>query len=97
MNKQSIDVSGEWATNFKKLVLYQFNGDVIGRYELRDGVIKGTLKDNVLTGIWVQNRSLADCNYGPFKLTFTNDSFEGVYGFCDELSSRIWSGRKIKK
>lgn len=90
-----IDVSGKWSTNYKNLTLYQYGDEVYGSYDLLDGVVKGTLDGNILTGMWFQSHTDGDCPYGSFKLIFTGDMFTGKWGYCRNLTDGDWVGRRI--
>jgi hypothetical protein len=91
----TIDVSGEWTSNFNNMVLYQIGDRVIGKYDLSGGIIEGTLKDNVLTGVWYQLVGSADCTYGPVRLEFTENAFMGEWGYCkDPTPKGFWMGNR---
>jgi hypothetical protein len=68
---------------------------VIGKYDLSGGIIEGTLKDNVLTGVWYQLVGSADCTYGPARLEFTENAFMGEWGYCkDPTPKGFWMGNR---
>lgn len=98
--EKPIDVSGLWITNLLPLTLLQHGNKVLGKYDLYDGILEGTLNGNVLTGTWMQSKALYDeCNYGPFEFEFSKNSFKGSWGYCDtkELTGRLWSGSRISR
>lgn len=98
----TVDVTGEWRTDFGNMTLKQENGKVTGNYSYRGGRInvriEGTIGGNVLTGSWSESPSYAPPeSAGYFRFTFTKDSFAGTYaqGFSTGYGERKWTGTRI--
>ncbi|MBM7619943.1 hypothetical protein JOC95_001795 [Bacillus tianshenii] len=98
----TVDVTGEWKTDFGKMILKQENGNVTGEYSYQDGRIngriEGTIGGNVLTGTWAESPSYAPpLNAGYLRFTFTGNSFAGTYaqGFSTGYGVRNWKGTRI--
>lgn len=95
---QVVNVSGYWQTNYKNMMLYQYGNRVIGRYNLYNGVIEGTLNGNVLSGMWFQTPEaiFSICKYGPIRFIFTENTFTGTWGECESLGEGNWNGNRIE-
>ncbi|MBF0276140.1 MAG: pentapeptide repeat-containing protein [SAR324 cluster bacterium] len=102
----SVEISGNWNTSQKKLVIRQSQSRVDGNYMFQEnGTIYGSLSGNVLTGVWVEDESGKRCNsaaqdgrfyWGKFELLFQSpDQFSGHWGYCnDSLSGGSWTGTR---
>jgi hypothetical protein len=97
---RQINISGEWDTNWGKMILEQIDNKVTGTYEWDNGKIEGTLEGYILKGFWSQDVT-HDCpnDKGPIEFTFSSDvkSFTGVYAYCDGKVAGGWTGTLINK
>jgi hypothetical protein len=89
---------GEWETEFGDLTL-EVNGHVLtGKYEYRNGTIRGCVAGDVATGIWHQSSSEpGGLPWGRFRLELDDDEFEGewTYGNGTEVEGD-WKGEKYE-
>lgn len=96
----TIDVTGTWDTNFKKMYLKQTGFNVSGEYEYNKGRVLGVIIGDTMTGTWYQDIN-KDGNYetkGKFIFKFSNDgtSFKGTWGYEDSFSNGgLWEGNRI--
>ena len=76
--------------------------DVSGTYPGK-GRVTGDLQGSTLTGYWHQPHSSVACKtkregtayWGKLEFTFVSgDEYKGVWGYCEEVPERGWSGRR---
>lgn len=95
----TIDTTGTWITNFKKMNLKQTGFNVSGDYEYNKGKILGVIFGDTMTGTWYQDIN-NDGNYetvGKFIFNFSSDgtSFKGTWGYEDSFSNGgLWEGTR---
>jgi hypothetical protein len=63
-----------------------------GNYEYQNGRLRVTRIDGpVMEGIWEQDQSAGKCAngryYGIYRLTFTENGFTGLFGYCEDAPS----------
>jgi len=97
----TIDISGQWYTDFGRLVITQDAQRINGEYTHDNGRIRGTIMNNVLTGIWSESPSYAPPkDAGDFEFYFSRDgkSFKGYwrYGHGENRWDGEWKGSKIE-
>jgi Zn-dependent protease with chaperone function len=87
-------VAGEWdgGEAFGRMVLGQSGPSVGGNFEVSDGRIFASFKDNILEGLWTQATADQRCSqaafdgryyWGHIKLRFTGNTFTGGWSYCD--------------
>jgi len=89
--------TGEWDTNWGKMVLTQNAASVTGTYTHDSGRINGTISGNVLTGTWSESPSYAAPNdAGDIEFTMSADgkSFTGKWRYGTSGSWGNWEGGK---
>jgi hypothetical protein len=94
-----INFTGDWSANAAgtrfKLHLSQDGNRVTGNYDYQDGVIEGTVIDNVLLFKWSQ-RANGKKGTGRFTLAANGLSFSGSRGLADEPDAPdvSWTGQR---
>ena len=91
--------SGEWDSNWGKMVLTQSDNVVTGTYTHDSGKITGNISENKLIGTWSEANSYAPPNdAGDVELAMSEDgkSFTGkwCYGSSSNYSSSSWTGTR---
>jgi hypothetical protein len=100
-------VAGLWDTNLDSphdpLTLTQVGSTVTGvRNTPENGELVGTLTGNVLDGFWIEDMSAQRCTtarngrfyWGRVQMTFSGDTFEGKWGYCDSELAGTWKGTR---
>ncbi len=89
--------TGEWDTNWGKMVLTQSGNRVTGTYTHDQGRIEGTIHGNTLTGTWSESPAYAPPNdAGDIEFTMSDDgkSFSGKWRYGSEGNWGTWEGGK---
>lgn len=88
---------GTWTIEFgDTMVVTQESPEFKARFNFKDGRIIGSVNDNTMTGVWVQNSSKSKCSekqdgsyyWGKITLKFSGDSYTGVWGYCNQGPDR---------
>ena len=94
------DWSGEWNTDFDKLIISQQGNQVTGNYGWEKGRIQGQVIGNKLTGTWAEAPTyLGPKDAGTFEFTMnqTGDAFTGIWKYADGTTSSkkpYWNGKR---
>lgn len=105
---QPTGIAGNWSTSFGTATFPDVSsGNLRASYSNRpndNGRIIGTLNDNVLAGIWVEDDTAKRCettrdgsfNWGAVNFVFNADfsTFSGTWGVCEASPSSGWAGTK---
>ncbi len=89
--------TGEWDTNWGKMVLTQNSSVVTGDYTHDKGKISGTINGNKLIGTWAESPKYAPPNdAGDIEFTMSDDgkSFSGKWRYGSSGSWGNWEGGK---
>jgi hypothetical protein len=93
-------IAGVWQSSEGDITFGQSGANVLGNYTQDDGVIEGTLYDNVLTGYWIENISNRRCNtfrngsyyWGRIRFVFNGSAFSGLWSYCNDEPTSAWTG-----
>ena len=109
------DIGGKWVTENESIFVFSGTLDlsvapdaaVTGRYTAgltAHGNIRGSLKQNVVTGIWIATGFSTSCDtaiegnysWGKFEWTFNENftTFEGNSSRCNGPFSYLWNGAR---
>lgn len=97
MNLGTYSWTGEWETNWGKMVLTQNGASVTGTYTHDSGKINGTISGNTLIGSWSESPTYAPPNdRGDIEFTMSPDgkSFTGKWRYGSEGNWGNWEGGK---
>jgi len=89
--------TGEWDSNWGKMILTQNGTSITGTYTHDNGRISGTISGNVFTGTWSESPSYSPpSDAGDMELTMSADgkSFTGKWRYGSEGSWGNWEGGK---
>lgn len=95
LSTQSLNSTGHWKSNFGDMVLIKEGNYINGFYSLKDGLIKGVLKNNVLTGYWFDQNTDSNKKTGKVILYFNNNSFKGKWNYLNHTPKYNWNGSLI--
>ncbi len=89
------DISGEYITDYGKMILSQSGNRITGTYEGSNGKIDAILDGNILTGNW---RNKGNNKTGNFEFIFNSNfsSFKGRFGYNNASLTKNWTGTKTK-
>lgn len=94
-----LNISGEWYTEFGKMILKQEFNRVTGTYEYGNGRVEGTISGYTLKGYWSEENTY-ECpsDKGRFELNFSTNgnTFRGVWGYCEEKPKNSWIGIRMR-
>lgn len=82
--------TGTWKTNHGPLRLVQIGDKVYGDYVNVNGTIQGSIKNNVLNGIFT-NRN----NRGKFQFSINSNKFAGQWAWANNSGKGHWNGTRI--
>lgn len=97
-------IGGVWETSEGEMTISQKDtGEVQATYTQDNGRIEGSLAGNVLTGFWIEDDSLQQCetakdgsfHWGRIRYVFEGDAFVGTWGYCEEAPTREWTGARL--
>ncbi|WP_298367072.1 hypothetical protein [uncultured Lutibacter sp.] len=90
-----INIAGEYATDYGKMILNQNGNLVSGNYEGGNGTIKGNIEGNRFFGTW---KNSSNSRTGSFEFIFNSDlsAFTGKYGYNTATPTKKWNGKKVK-
>ena len=112
------NIDGKWITENESVFVFSgtldlsvaSDGAVTGRYTAgltAHGEIRGTLKRDLVTGIWIANGFSTSCDtaiegnhsWGRFEWRFNKNftGFEGNYSRCNGLFSYFWNGARSRE
>lgn len=97
---ETLNVTGEWNTNFNKMILQQTGYNVSGEFDYNNGKIIGLIHENTMTGTWYQDVN-SDGTYESvgklvFKFSLYGNSFQGTWGYIESFyNGGLWNGTKI--
>lgn len=98
-----MNIAGEWTSSEGGAMTIRQDGSKIsGTYTMKGGIITGKLSGNVLDGYWIQNSSGKRCDssrndsyyWGVMQLIFTDQSYSGNYGWCEDKPTNPWNGNR---
>ena len=101
--RRGSSIDGKWSSDFGVLNLSEGRHAVNGTYDFKGGrFIDSRRVSNVLSGRWVQDKAEKRCDYaidgshfhGRFTFEFSERGFVGKYGYCDEVQTGNWNGRR---
>ena len=88
-SSMAVDITGVWDSNWKTMTFWQSNSSVTGEYIYDNGVIIGSIEDNIFIGWWKEYNNAQECGpnnawSGPALFKFSADglSFTGDWGYC---------------
>jgi hypothetical protein len=101
-----INIAGNWTStddSFGSLAVLQSGSNINLKYPKRNGRAIGQLQANVFDGYWIQDFSGRRCSHsqdnsffwGRMILTFTEDSYTGKWGYCDDASGTGFQGNRM--
>lgn len=98
----TVDPSGTWKTAYGTMTFRRDGAGYRAEYDSDQGRIIGTMRGNVLEGVWVEASSSHKCKtprdgsyyWGRVVFEFSPDRFEGRWGYCDSAPTLDWSGAR---
>lgn len=98
-----ISIAGVWESSEGNIGFEQSGSNVLGNYNQDNGAIEGSISGNVLTGYWIEDSSNRRCAtprngryyWGRIRFVFNGSSFEGFWGYCDDVPASTWTGNRI--
>ena len=99
------DFSGHWSSStFGALRLHQDFERLEGRYDFKEGRVRGRVDGREAHGTWVQDSSARRCfdermgthYWGRFewRLSHDGDRFHGRWGYCNEMPDQEWNAER---
>jgi hypothetical protein len=100
-------IAGIWESTEGTITFEQSGSNISATYTQDNGVIEGTIFNDVLTGYWIEDYSLVRCNtsrngryyWGRIRFEFTSspsrgtlDYFRGAWDYCNSEPRRPWTG-----
>lgn len=98
-----ISIAGAWKSSEGTIGFEQSGSSVLGNYDQDNGAIEGSISGNVLTGYWSEDSSGRRCDtarngryyWGRIRFVFSGSSFEGFWGYCNDVPAKTWTGNRI--
>ncbi len=88
-SSMAVDITGVWDSNWDTMTFWQINSSVTGEYIYDNGVLIGSIEDNIFIGWWKEYNNTQECGpnnawSGPALFKFSADglSFTGDWGYC---------------
>lgn len=100
---------GVWNSTYGKInVVSDKNGIIKAEYKSDGFIVLKELTDSFYSGYWVEDKQ-GSCEssvlnertknrssyWGRFEITFSNDSFEGNWSYCDQQPAKVWNGSLV--
>ncbi len=102
MDTELVNLEGVWGSSEGDIRFHQKSQRISGSYTKDNGEIVGILNKDLLRGYWIEDHSAKRCNaakngryyWGKLEFKFSNDTFIGKWGYCDEPVTGNWQGER---
>lgn len=96
------NIEGLWGSSEGEIRFRQQGNRIAGRYPNDNGEIVGVLKNDTLSGYWIEDNSAQRCStpkngryhWGRIEFVFSGNRFSGKYAYCDGELKSPWGGER---